>query len=282
VVARFFKFLEDYNTVVENAVRLTTYDALIKRGFSQQRAAQAARSVTVDFTKTGDMGQFMNSLYLFYNAALQGSFFMFRAAARSKKVRRVLAGAIAMGVVMDMINSMVSGEDEAGIDEYDKLPDYLLEHNWVIMLPPGMGPDGRNYIPIPMPYGLNFFYNTGRAISRTGRGGYDVGQGSASIARTLVEVINPLGGIETFANAAAPTFADPFINVLGNINFAGRDIVREPFPNQRVASSHLYWNNTSPTAVAVAQSLNALSGGTPTLGGWADVSPNLWNSGSIM
>jgi hypothetical protein len=272
---KIFKFLEDYNTVVENAVRLTTYDALIKRGFSSQRAAQAARSVTVDFTKTGDMGQFMNSLYLFYNAALQGSFFMFRAAARSKKVRRVLAGAIAMGIVMDMINSMVSGEDDAGIDEYDKLPDYLLEHNWVIMLPPGMGPDGRNYIPIPMPYGLNFFYNTGRAISRTGRGGYDVGQGSASIARTLVEVINPLGGIETFANAAAPTFADPFINVLGNINFAGRDIVREPFPNQRVASSHLYWNNTSPTAVAVAQSLNALSGGTPTLGGWADVSPNL-------
>jgi hypothetical protein len=269
------KFLEDYNTVVENAVRLTTYDALIKRGFSSQRAAQAARSVTVDFTKTGDMGQFMNSLYLFYNAALQGSFFMFRAAARSKKVRRVLAGAIAMGVVMDMINSMVSGEDEAGIDEYDKLPDYLLEHNWVIMLPPGMGTTGRNYIAIPMPYGLNFFYNTGRAIARTGRGGYDVGQGSASIARTMLEVINPVGGTEHFLNFAAPTFADPFISLYGtNIDFTGRDIVREPFPNQRVASSHLYWNNTSPTAVAAAQSLNALSGGTPTLGGWADISPN--------
>jgi hypothetical protein len=269
------KFLEDYNTVVENAVRLTTYDALIKRGFSSQRAAQAARSVTVDFTKTGDMGQFMNSLYLFYNAALQGSFFMFRAAARSKKVRRVLAGAIAMGVVMDMINSMVSGEDEAGIDEYDKLPDYLLEHNWVIMLPPGMGTTGRNYIAIPMPYGLNFFYNTGRAIARTGRGGYDVGQGSASIARTMLEVINPVGGTEHFLNFAAPTFADPFISLYGtNIDFTGRDIVREPFPNQKVASSHLYWNNTSPTAVAAAQSLNALSGGTPTLGGWADISPN--------
>jgi hypothetical protein len=34
-----FQFLEDYNTVVENAMRLTTYDALIKRGFSS-----AARS----------------------------------------------------------------------------------------------------------------------------------------------------------------------------------------------------------------------------------------------
>lgn len=273
--AKVLKFLEDYNTVVENAVRLTTYDALRNRGFSEARAAQAARSVTVDFTKTGDMGQFMNSLYLFYNAALQGSFFMFRAAARSKRVRRVLAGAIAMGVVMDMINSMVSGEDEAGIDEYDKIPDYILEHNWVIMLPEGMAPTGRRYIAIPMPYGLNFFYNTGRAIARTGRGGYEVDQGSASIARTLLEVINPLGGTEHFLNFAAPTIADPFIQILGtNVDFTGRDIVREPFPNQQVAQSHLYWNNTSPTAVAVAQSLNALTRGTPTIGGWADISPN--------
>jgi hypothetical protein len=221
------------------------------------------------------MGQFMNSLYLFYNAALQGSFFMFRAAARSKRVRRVLAGAIAMGVVMDMINSMVSGEDEAGIDEYDKIPDYVLEHNWIIMLPEGMAPTGRRYIAIPMPYGLNFFYNTGRAIARTGRGGYDVSQGAASISKTLLEVINPLGGTEHFLNFAAPTIADPFIQILGtNVDFTGRDIVREPFPNQQIAQSHLYWNSTSPTAVAAAQSLNALSGGTPTISGWADISPN--------
>jgi hypothetical protein len=89
-------------------------------------------------------------------------------------------------------------------------------------------------------------------------------------------VINPLGGIETFAELRLlPHSLIPLSTYCGTgIDFTGRDIVREPFPNQRVASSHLYWNNTSPTAVAVAQSLNALSGGTPTLGGWADVSPN--------
>jgi hypothetical protein len=180
-----------------------------------------------------------------------------------------------MGVVMDTINSMVSGEDEAGIDEYDKIPDYVLEHNWIIMLPEGMAPTGRRYIAIPMPYGLNFFYNTGRAIARTGRGGYDVSQGAASISKTLLEVINPLGGTEHFLNFAAPTIADPFIQILGtNVDFTGRDIVREPFPNQQIAQSHLYWNSTSPTAVAAAQSLNALSGGTPTISGWADISPN--------
>lgn len=272
---KLLKFLEDYNTVVENAVRLTTFDALRKRGFSDARAAQAARGVTVDFTKTGDMGQFMNSMYLFYNASLQGSFFMFRAAARSKRVRRVLAGAIAMGVVSDFINSMVSGEDEAGTDEYDKIPDYILEHNWVIMLPEGLAPSGRRYIAIPMPYGLNFFYNTGRAISRAGRGGYEIDQAAKSITGTFLEVINPLGGTEHFLNFAAPTIADPFISIYGtNIDFTGRDIRREAFPGQQIARSHLYWNNTSPTAIQMSQALNSLTGGTETYGGWADISPN--------
>jgi hypothetical protein len=230
------------------------------------------------------MGQFMNSLYLFYNAALQGSFFMFRAAARSKKVRRVLAGAIAMGVVMDMINSMVSGEDEAGIDEYDKLPDYLLEHNWVIMLPPGMGTTGRNYIAIPMPYGLNFFYNTGRAIARTGRGGYDVGQGSASIARTMLEVINPVGGTEHFLNFAAPTFADPFISLYGtNIDFTGRDIVREPFPGSEgrklppVLEQHL----THCCSCRSVPQLHCLVAPRPLVGGLTYLR-TLWSTGSTM
>jgi len=274
-------FMEKSNTVVENAVRLTTFDALRKRGFSDARAAQAARSVTVDFTKTGDMGQFMNSLYLFYNAALQGSFFMFRAAARSKRVRRVLGGAIAMGFVMDMLNAMMSGEDESGTNEYDKIPDYILEHNWVIVLPEALAPEGRRYIAIPMPYGLNHFYNTGRAISSAGRSEYfgsnhlPPSEAAKSITGTFLEVINPLGGTEHFLNFAAPTIADPFISLYGtNIDFTGRDIRREAFPGQQIARSHLYWNNTSPTAIAFSQSLNRLTGGTETIGGWADISPN--------
>jgi hypothetical protein len=202
---RLLKILEDYNTVVENAVRLTTYDALKKRGFTNERAAQAARSVTVDFTKTGDIGRLMNSLYLFYNASLQGSFFLLRSAARSKRVQAILASTIVAGFVSDMMNALISDEDEAGIKDYDKLPDYLLEHNWVIMLPGG----GR--IAIPMPYGLNAFYNTGRSISSAIRrnsldhyGAYDVGDASKSIINTLLEVVNPLGGTEHFLNWACP------------------------------------------------------------------------------
>ena len=39
-------FLENYNTVIENAIRVTTYHNLKKQGFSGARAAQAARNVT--------------------------------------------------------------------------------------------------------------------------------------------------------------------------------------------------------------------------------------------
>jgi hypothetical protein len=273
---RVLDFLEDYNTVVENAVRLTTYDALKKRGFTNERAAQAARSVTVDFTKTGDIGRLMNSLYLFYNASLQGSFFLLRSAARSKRVQAILASTIVAGFVSDMMNALISDEDEAGIKDYDKFDDWFLEHNWVIMLPGG----GR--IAIPMPYGLNAFYNTGRSISSAIRrnaldhyGAYDVGDAAKSIRDTLLEVVNPLGGTEHFLSWASPTIADPFISLYGtNIGYDDKNIRKEAFPNQRVAVSQLYWNSTSPTAVSVANVLNEATGGTPVRSGWLDVSPD--------
>ena len=78
------KLLEDYNTVVENAIRVATFKALApKIGF--QKAAFAARNVTVDFAKGGEYKNAMNSAYLFYNASLQGSFALLNAATRSGK-----------------------------------------------------------------------------------------------------------------------------------------------------------------------------------------------------
>ena len=109
--------MDNSNLVVENAIRVSTYDALVKRGVTKERAAQAARSVTVDFGKGGDNKAFLNSLYLFYNASLQGSFFLLRSLARSKKVRNIMGGVIAVGFTQDIINSMMSDEDEDGVKQ---------------------------------------------------------------------------------------------------------------------------------------------------------------------
>ena len=69
---KLLNFLDDYNTAVENGVRVATFTSLVKRGVSPARAAQAARNVTVNFAKGGENKTLMNSWYLFYNASLQG------------------------------------------------------------------------------------------------------------------------------------------------------------------------------------------------------------------
>ena len=269
------EFMDNSNLVVENAIRVSTYDALVKRGVTKERAAQAARSVTVDFGKGGDNKAFLNAFYLFYNASLQGSFFLLRSLARSKKVRNIMGGVIAVGFTQDIINSMMSDEDEDGVKQYDKIPDYILEHNMVFMLPDVVDPFGRGYVSIPMPYGMNAFHNVGRNFAKMAQGRSDPSEIGASIVRTTLEIFNPLGGTESFLNFAAPTVFDPFISLYGtNTDFSGRDIVKKAFPNQVASQSSLYWNNTSPIAITIAQSLNKLTGGTETLSGWIDWSPN--------
>ena len=58
---------------LENAIRVSTYDALVKsRRHQGERAAQAARSVTVDFGKGGDNKAFLNSLYPVLQCVLAG------------------------------------------------------------------------------------------------------------------------------------------------------------------------------------------------------------------
>ena len=147
------QFLDDYNTAVENGVRVATYDALIKRGFSPTRAAQAARNVTVNFAKGGEQKQFLNSWYLFYNASLQGSMAIINAAIRSPRVRKVWGGLIVFGVLSDYFAEAMSGdEDEDGVKDYDELPRYILEHNLIF---PTFGLSEDKFIKIPLPYGPN-------------------------------------------------------------------------------------------------------------------------------
>lgn len=267
--------VENYNTVVENGIRVATYKALIDRGMSKQRAAQAARNVTVNFAKGGDYRQLMGAWYLFYNASLQGSFALLNAAVRSPKVRKMWAGIMVAGLLQDQLNAMLSDEDEDGEKIYDKIPQYVLEHNFI--LPDVLGITDRSYISIPMPYGLNMAHNLGRAVSRAARGEYDAGEATSSIFGTIGDTLNPIGGAESWANFVAPTVADPFIDILENEDFANKPIYKEglPFDRTPAPASQLYWSTTSPSAVWITNNLNAITGGNEVRPGFVDWSPDV-------
>lgn len=269
-------YIENLNTAVENGIRVSTYKALLDRGFSRDRAAQAARNVTVNFAKGGEYKQFMNAFYLFYNASLQGSFALLNAALKSKRVQKLWAGVIAAGLLQDQVNSLMSDEDEDGRKIYDKIPDYILEHNLILMDPFDVFSD-RGYIAIPMPYGLNMAHNIGRATSQALRGGTTAGKATSSIVGTIVDTINPIGGTESFANFAAPTVLDPFIDVLENEDFANKPIYKEGYPGDRTPNSQKYWSTTNPSAIWVSKTLNELSGGTASISGFIDLNPDVMN-----
>lgn len=267
--------MENINTVVENGIRVATYKAMIDRGVSKQRAAQAARNITVNFAKGGDYRQFMGAWSLFYNASIQGSFALINAATRSKKVQKIWLGAMAAGFLMDQLNSLLSDEDDEGLKAYDQLENYVLEHNFVIIDP--LGVSGRGYITIPMPYGLNVLYNAGRSISAVGRGKDTAGEATSNIFRTFVDSFNPIGGYDSFYKLAAPTIADPFVELSENKDFAGRNIFKEalPFDKTPAPDSQMYWTTTSPSAVWISNTLNSITGGNEVRPGLVDVSPNV-------
>lgn len=267
-------WLEDSNAAFENAVRLSVYKNLVEAGLSRQRAAQAAKNLTVNFDKRGEYGPILNSLYLFYNASVQGTLSMMMAASRSKKVRKAIGGIVVAGLMQDMINSLMSDKDDDGKNIYDKIPDYKLQTNMIIMDPFGITKNG--YYAIPLPYGFNAFYNMGRTMSRTARGEYTSSKAATSMLSTFVDAFNPIGGTESLLNFISPTVLDPVVALSINQDFTGRKIYPEPFPGSiPKANSQMYWTSTSPMFKSTADFLNWATGGTEYVPGMIDISPDV-------
>ena len=268
------KFLEDYNTIVENGIRTSLFKNLVERGFNEEKAAQAAKNITVNFSKGGENRVFMNAMYLFYNASLQGTMAMVNAIGRSKKVQKIVAGVVVAGVLQDVLNSMLSdvGDDEE--KTYDKIPDYILKRSFVLMDPFGITEGG--YFSFPMPYGFNAFFNMGREMSRVARGATDPMKAAGSIVGTFVDSFNPVGGYDNFLNLVSPTILDPVVDISFNRDFADRPIVPErggfgpPQPE-----SQKYWNNTFAPYIGISDFLNQVTGGTRVIPGAVDISPNI-------
>jgi len=263
--------VENYNSVFENTIRLATFKTLVDRGISDARAAQIARNVTVNFSKGGENKTFLNSWFLFYNASIQGSFALLQAAVRSKKVRKIYTSLIIAGFAQDIMLNALSEDDEDGKQVFDKIDEYILEHNFII--PIGFGE--RGYTAIPMPYGMNAFVNFGRSLSRYARGAYDEGEFIDSGIMTAIDAFNPLGGTESFFNFAAPTIIDPIVDLVENEDFAQKPVYKEgsPFGTPKPASQ-LHWSTTSPFFKDFSQWLNEFTGGSPARPGFIDASPD--------
>lgn len=266
------KFVEDVNLVFENATRLSAYKVARDAGASRQKAAALAKNITVNFTRGGQMKTLFNSLYLFYNASLQGTWTILNAT-RSPLVRKMLGGIVVGGMLMDAMNRALAPDDDDGENAYDKImrsKPYVGEHFMVLMIP-----GSKQYFALPMPYGFNAFYNIGRNLASTVAGSTQPMAAAKSILFTGVDAFNPLGGTESFLTLVAPTIADPLVELATNRNFAGQKIVPDdsPYSPYKKPNSQLFWSNTAVPYVKVSEWVNKLTGGSTAIPGMVDISP---------
>lgn len=263
------------NDAVENALRLSAYGTLRKRGESAEAAAEYAKNLTVNFNRKGLSGSKLNAWFLFYNAALQG-------AHRTSKLLRkpktyAYLGALAGAQVIATMAAMGMADDD-GEPLWNKVPDHVKRRNLVIVLPSG------HILTIPMPYGFNLFtYMSGRvagALANNARGDDKPSESAGAITASLLSAASesflpvPLGD---GAMGMLPTVLRIPVNVQTNQNDFGRPIRDEaPFAKSDVPRASMGKPDTLELFKLASTGLNRIGGGddlTPPAMSWFDRAP---------
>jgi hypothetical protein len=243
------QLLSDYNTALENGVRLSAYKAALDKGLSKQKAASIAKNLTVNFNRKGDVTMQMNALFAFFNASVQGSARLIETL-RGPAGRKIIYGGLTLGM-LQAVALMAAGFDD------EEPPEFIKERN--IIIPTG----GGKYITIPMPLGFNVIPNAGRVITDLVlRKDVNVPKKLSSLIFSTVGAFNPVGG-GTLSQVLAPTVVDPIFALAENKDNFGRPIAKEDVSGLRPTPGYLRTKETAtPWAKGLSKFLNYASGGT--------------------
>ena len=290
----FLNLVEDANGAVENALRLSAYKHARDAGLSRQQAASLAKNMTVNFNRRGEQGALMNSLYMFANASIQGTANLVRTLGhlngdgplperlRWKNLnvpQKIALAAVGAGYLLGSLNRSVAGEDDDGVNWYDKVPYHVKERNLVIMKSMFGGRAGE-YWSIPLPYGYNVFFLLGHTAEGVAAGDLTASRAAGNVVGGVLGAFSPIGSetSETLSGAllknAAPTILRPFANLAMNENFMGAQIYQENMPfGTPKPDSQLGRRSTPEAYKAFASWLNAFSGGSQYRPGAVDITP---------
>ncbi|EFN2089030.1 LPD5 domain-containing protein [Escherichia coli] len=290
----FLNLVEDANGAVENALRLSAYKHARDAGLSRQQAASLAKNMTVNFNRRGEQGALMNSLYMFANASIQGTANLVRTLGhlngdgpllerlRWKNLnvpQKIALAAVGAGYLLGSLNRSVAGEDDDGVNWYDKVPYHVKERNLVIMKSMFGGRAGE-YWSIPLPYGYNVFFLLGHTAEGVAAGDLTASRAAGNVVGGILGAFSPVGSetSETLSGAllknAAPTILRPFANLAMNENFMGAQIYQENMPFGTLKPDSQLGRRSTPEAYkAFASWLNAFSGGSQYRPGAVDITP---------
>ena len=252
--------LSDYNSMMENAIRMGVFRTAIDQGMSDSKAASLAKNITVNFNKKGQVSSQVGALYAFFNASVQGTARILetlvtvkggKITGLSPQGKKIISGGILLGAMQPVLMAA------AGLDE-DDIPEWAKARNLILPVP---GTD-KGYIQLPMPLGFNVLPNLGRNAMEAILYGKPIKQ-AYEFLEDMFDMFSPVGGLTSPVQFLAPTAVDPLVALGENTDWSGRPIYREnmsgldPTPGpSRSRDSATVW------ATALSKGINYATGGT--------------------
>lgn len=272
------EFIDDYNDIIENAVRLSVFQSAREAGVSTAKAASIAKNITVNFNRKGNVTPVVNSLYMFFNASVQGTARLAQAVVTSKKAQAAVGAITMMGFLLDALNrAMADDDEETGRNRYDLIPEFEKSKNWIIMNPMRPG----EYVKVPLPLGPHVFHNVGRLVSDAifrddPRNLQEYGW---AMANTLLDAFSPLGTASSLGQLIAPSVADPVLQLTENKSFTGAPVFKSADrgfgPDDPAPAYTRYFDSTPDVWKAASRMLNDVSGGDDVKAGAINIEPDI-------
>ena len=239
------QLLETYRNIsdkVENANRLSTYEAALANNKSKRQAAFEAKDL-MDYSLKGNFTtiNFMVDVLPFFNARLQGMSKLVRAAKAQgdDQLIKVLSRELAMKGIkvaaFSLALAMYNDDDE----RYQALPDWDKDANWHFFT-------GDDHWRIPKPFELGVIFGTipERLFN------YAAGnQSSKDLQKSLMHA-----ALTTMALNPTPQFILPLVETSLNRSFF-RDAPIEGMADQNKQAEDRYSAFTSDTAIALGKTL---------------------------
>lgn len=269
--------VSNVNEVVENASRLSLYAEARAKGYNRQQAARMAKEITVNFNRKGEWGSQINSIFMFFNAAIQGNRALYLHMQKSPKVKAAVFGIGAVAFALAALNDSLEDDEETGDEVENKVADWELDHSAVLFTD-----SSGERIKFPLPYGYNVAFVAGRRAYRFLAGKDSAQKTAIGIVGAFYDAFMPLGGAAqdaTMAQAAVrtmlPTIGTPFFDVAVNRDQFGKPISKEPMSRYaaNTPESQQYFKGVSPWAKGVTEWLNSATGGNTAKSGAIDINP---------
>jgi hypothetical protein len=254
--AKMLQVVDGWNTLFEDATRLSVYRTALERGLSRKQAAALAKESTINFNKKGTAGPIINGLYMFSNASIQGSAKMLKAM-RDPKVAATVT--TAMGTATYAAHEW---NDRVDPDWRDKVTRWDRSSNLVIMLPSDT--EEVNYVTVPISWGLKPLNVMLNYASDATAGHGDLASATQGVMTSFLEAYNPLAGDEDILRTIVPTVGKVPFEIRSNRNWFGSRI--RPGYDDNVPRSAEYFKSLGDSlvgrkAIEGTEALSEMTGG---------------------